>query len=152
MVTIGHLQNVMYVVIGRKFNMGMYTELHFNSELKKNVSQNIINVLQFMIDNEDKPQSLPDHPLFSTSRWYSMLRTDSYYFDADTHSTLRFDSISESYFLCIRCNLKNYNREIQKFVDWIMPYLAKHNNDFLGFYRYEEDETPTLIYADRKCE
>ena len=71
---------------------------------------------------------------------------DSYYFDADTHSTLRFDDISDSYRLCIRCNLKNYSDEIQKFIDWIIPFLDKYEGEFLGFYRYEETEVPTLVY------
>lgn len=75
-----------------------------------------------------------------------MLRCDSYYFDADTHSTLRFDDISDSYYLCIRTNLKNYGQEIRHFVDWIMPYLDKFEGEFLGFSRYEETEEPTLIY------
>jgi len=76
-----------------------------------------------------------------------MLHCDSYYFDADTHSTLRYDDIIGSYFLCIRSNFKNYDDEIQSFIDWIRPYINKSEGDFLGFWRYEEDEEPTLIYA-----
>lgn len=76
-----------------------------------------------------------------------MLCMDSYYFDADTISTLRFDDIGNSFYLCIRTNLKNYDSEIEHFIDWIMPYLDKYETgQFLGFYRYEEDEQPTLIF------
>lgn len=124
----------------------MYTELHFNSELKKDIPQNIIDILQYMIDHENEP-ALPDHEFFQTSRWSSLFTMGSYYFDADTHSTLRKDEITNSYFLCVRSNLKNYDSEIEKFINWIMPYLAKYEGEFLGFYRYEETETPTLIYA-----
>ncbi|KKM69332.1 hypothetical protein LCGC14_1451780 [marine sediment metagenome] len=129
--------------------MGMYTELHFNSELKLNTPDDIISILKNMVGDMDEiPAPLPNHPLFSTGRWRFMLRSDSYYFAADTHSTLRFDEIAGSWFLCIRTNLKNYGGEIEKFVSWIMPYLNKSNGDFLGFERYEETETPTLIYME----
>lgn len=127
--------------------MGMYTEFHFNTELKNNVPENIINILKYMVgDIENEPELKPKHKLFSTPRWAFMLRCESYYFDADTHSTLRFDNISKSYYLCIRCNLKNYSSEIENFIEWIKPYLNKADGAFLGFYRYEETENPVLIY------
>lgn len=134
--------------------MGMYTALHFNSELNKEVPSQVIDVLKFMAgDAENEPKTLPEHPLFKTERWRYMLEMDSYYFDEDTHSTLRFDEISEAYYLNIRCNLKNYDSEIEKFIDWIMPYLdeCKQDGDFLGFYRYEEDESPTIIKYKMKA-
>jgi hypothetical protein len=126
--------------------MGMYTELHFNSELKKDTPKEVIELLKFMVGEGKESGNLPDDPLFKSERWKFMLQCDSYYFDADTHSTLRLDDISGSYYLCIRCNLKNYDSEIKKFIEWIKPYLNKTKGEFLGFYRYEEDETPTLIY------
>ena len=126
--------------------MGMYTEFHFNVELKKDVPQEVVEVLKFMLGDIEVEPKLPAHPLFETDRWRVMLCMDSYYFHADTHSTLRFDDISNSYFLCIRCNLKNYNSEIEKFVSWITPYLDEFPNNFLGFSRYEETEQPTLLF------
>ena len=130
--------------------MGMYTELHFNSQLEESVPNGVVLVLEYMLDSSLSEPSLPSHPLFETDRWRYMFRMDSYYFDADTHSTLRYDDIASAYFLCVRCNLKNYSGEISKFLDWIMPYLHQIDNAFLGFYRYEEDENPTLIYYREK--
>lgn len=128
--------------------MGMYTELHFNVELKEDVPPEVVAVLKYMLNRESNAVEppLPDHPLFQCFRWRGMLQCDSYYFRADTHSTLRFDDIGRSYYLCIRCNLKNYDDEIEKFVDWIMPYIDAIDGDFLGFSRYEETEVPTLLY------
>ena len=139
----------MYIIKWRRNKiMGMYTELHFNSELKRTTPASILSILEFMINGGDEPTALlPDHPLFKSTRWRFMLNMDSYYFDADTISTLRYDDISESFYLCIRTNLKDYDNEIEKFIDWIMPYLNKYETgQFLGFYRYEEDEQPTLIF------
>lgn len=127
--------------------MGMYTEFHFNSRLKKDMPVEVRNMLKYMVsDGDDCFYELPDHPLFSTPRWAYMLRMGSYYFDAETHSTVNYDDILGQCVLCIRCNLKNYDGEIQKFIDWIDPYLDKYEGEFLGFYRYEETEEPTLIY------
>lgn len=127
--------------------MGMYTELHFNSDIKKDTPDSVIEILKYMLGEcEDEPKDLPDHPLFRTRRWNWMFQCDSYYFDAETHSTMNFDDISKSYVLCLRFNVKNYDSEIEHFVDWVMPYLDKYDGDFLGFSRYEEYEEPTLIY------
>lgn len=127
--------------------MGMYTELHFNSELKKDVPPEALAILQYMVNGGDVPPPVTNHPLFlEGSRWRFMLQTDSYYFDADTHSTLRLD-FQGGWYLCIRCNLKNYSNEIQNFLEWVRPYLDKRKGEFLGFYRYEESDEPTLIYA-----
>ncbi len=126
----------------------MYTELHYNAELKREVPQQILDVLKFMLGDTKRKISVPDHELFEDgSRWMFMLICDSFYFDADTNSTLTFNKISDSYYLCIRCNFKNSHNEIKNFIDWISPYINKIEGGFLGFFRYEEDETPTLIYA-----
>lgn len=125
--------------------MGMYTEFYFNARLKEDVPLEVVNTLNYMLGGE-KALDLPDHELFKTARWDFMLRCDSYCFDADTHSTLRFDDIGNQYSLCIRCNFKNYDDEIEKFISWVKPYLDKYEGEFLGFYRYEECEQPTLVY------
>ena len=130
--------------------MGMYTELDFNSELKKDVPEEVLNVLRVMLGELDLNIPLPTHPLFLCSRWTFMLTCNSYYFDSNTSSTLRWDDISDAYFIHIRSNLKNYEYEIEKFVDWITPYLNRFDGDFLGFTRYEETEIPTLIFHPNK--
>jgi len=127
--------------------MGMYTELHFNAELKEDTPEEVIALLRFMLgDIEEQMDPSPEHLFFKTTRWNWMLKCDSYYFAADTHSTLRYDDIGRCRYLCIRCNLKNYDDEIEHFLDWIMPYIDASPGDFLGFHRYEENEEPTVIY------
>jgi hypothetical protein len=131
--------------------MGMYTEFHFNVRLKQNIPDKILNILRYMVSNEPnkydfKPKEIPDHLLFKNSeRWHWMLWVDSYYFAADTISTLRVDDTAKQYFLCVRCNLKNYDNEIENFIDWINPYIDAKSNAFLGFSRYEESEDPEII-------
>jgi hypothetical protein len=129
--------------------MGMYTELVFACELKKCTPKKIISVLEYMTGkNKEEPLILPEHDLFGETRWRFMLQSDSYYFDGDTHSTIRFDKISKSYYLTIRCNVKNYNDEIELFLKWIKPYVEVIEDypEFKGYYMYEEEEKPNLIY------
>ncbi len=131
--------------------MGMYTELHFNAELPEDTPSEVIAILQYMTgDDSYKDSPLPEHELFGCHRWRFMLQMDSYYFKADTHSTFRHDNNGRCYYLCVRCNLKNYSCEIESFIDWIDPYLVAYEGDFLGFSRYEETEQPTLIFKRRK--
>jgi hypothetical protein len=128
--------------------MGMYTEFHYNAKLSVDTPDVVIDILKRMLGQPYDKTATCDHGLFRTERWEFMLRGDSYYFDADTHSTLRFDTVIESYVLCIRCNFKNYDNEIGLFVDWMSQYIDKQPGEFLGFYRYEEDRQPTLLYAE----
>ena len=119
--------------------------MHLNIELKHHTSKEVINALQFMLGESKDPPNIK-HALFETARWEQMLLSGSYYFNADACSTLRFDDISNSYFLCIRCNLKNYCSEIEGFLSWVKPYLNAAPGDFLGFMRCKETEIPTLLY------
>jgi len=129
----------------------MYTAFHFASELKKDTPKEVIEILDYMASNTDKePEKLPEHNFFKCSRWKWLFTMDSCYFDADTHSTFRYDIVLNGHYLTITSNLKNYDNEIKLFVDWISPYLAKNNGDFLGYSRYEENEEPTLIYYQAK--
>lgn len=127
--------------------MGMYTELHYNTELLRDTPKGVIEILRYMLGDTEKMPKLPRHELFGDTSWAAMLRCDGQYFDANTLSTLRRDFSSKTYFLCVNCNLKNYNNEIALFTEWIRPYIDKQPGDFLGFSRYEESETPDLIYA-----
>ena len=127
--------------------MGMYTEFHFNTELKKDTPQSVIDILSFMVGDKKKEPNKPVHEFFECARWKYLFTMDSYYFSADTYSTLRYDDISESYFLCVRSNLKDYDNEIVKFLDFISEYI-EDDEEFLGFYRYEEEKKPTLIYSE----
>lgn len=125
--------------------MGMYTELVLGVELASEPV--VIDTLKLMLDGDEENKVVTiDHPLFSTSRWSYMLLCDSFYFDGQTDSKLVYDENSKSYYLNVRCNLKNYDNEIEKFLDWLCPYIKTEG--FLGYSRYECDADPTLIYKE----
>lgn len=125
--------------------MGMYTELVLGVEIENN--PDVISIIKYMLGESNVKPQLPEHSLFKTDRWKYMLHCDSYYFAGTTHSNLKCDTIlGIRYFLTIRSNLKNYDSEIEKFLDWLCPYIKTYG--FLGYKRYEEFEDPTLIYKE----
>ena len=124
--------------------MGMYTQLVLGVEVEDDPK--VIRTLKYMLGKEDFLVDKWDHELFQTTRWKSMLKMDSAYFDGFTDSDLVHDYCSSH--LNVRCNLKNYDGEIGKFLNWLSPYIKTYG--FLGYLRYEEDEDPTLIYNGDK--
>jgi hypothetical protein len=121
--------------------MGMYSGLKMNVELKQNTPSDVLCILKYMIDNEIEKPTIPNHPLFATERWCLMLRSFSAYFPTATKSELIYKD--STYLLNIQCNFKNYDNELEKFVDWIRPYIE--TKGVIGHSHYEENEEPELL-------
>lgn len=127
----------------------MYTEIHLNAELRRDAPQQVLETLAYMTGtNEQRPEPLPDHELFKAERWEGMLRCESYYFPLSVASSLDYDDIAQCHYLRVRSNFKNYSSEIAAFLEWVMPWVAA-GDECLGYYRYEEDNDPTLIYKSK---
>lgn len=128
--------------------MGTYTELVCAFALRENTSPQVIDTLLYMTGQSDiEPAELPRHPLFSTAGWDGMLRSSSSYFKGDAHSTVRLDQLRGRYHVTIRCNFKNYDDELLKFMDWLSDYRHALAGDFLGYSRDETTQVPTLMYV-----
>lgn len=125
--------------------MGMYTELVLSTEIKDDPE--VIAILKYMGGVTDTQPPLPSHPLFETPRWRSLFRCCSHYFVPTIVFHLEFNDIAKAWSLITRSDLKNYNNEIEKFVDWISPYLDDHRGQMFGYSRYEETDVPTILYA-----
>jgi len=131
--------------------MGMYTEFVAAFELRKDVPEEVVTIIDHML-NWDKPEPpVPKHPFFACDRWRFLFTMDSYYFAGQTHSEFKKDDITGTWFLTVRSNLKNYCSEIEKFCEWISPYsepqdIKDDETYFVGYSRYEENDEPTLIY------
>lgn len=123
--------------------MGVYTELIFQGEVKFDIPKQIQELFDYFFgDSEelylyiDKRDKLPDHCFFDCPRWRHIGHMSSYYF---TPFPLRY--MQGKKFVFLRCDLKNYDNEIELFLDWIRPYMV----DFYGWHWYEEDEQPTFF-------
>lgn len=129
--------------------MGMYTDFCFDVNIKKDVPDDVVAMLNQMrdFDRFDLFQKvLPDHPFFKCDRWVQIGHCSSAYFPAEPRFIFEKKSYGDDYVLNLRCNLKNYDEEIKHFINWIKPYVDAYPGEFLGFYRYEEATRPTLVY------
>lgn len=134
--------------------MGMYTELIFGANCKADLLNEIdLAVLQYLFNNGPEPIVLPDHPFFKCDRWKYITKSLSYYFAVRSpYASIKHDKISETWNLSSRANLKNYDSEIEKFLDWIKPKLEQGSGyrDFYAIVCYEEQDEPTIYYLKEK--
>ena len=134
--------------------MGMYTELIFGAELKKETPEQVINALKYIVGElEDKPDDFP----LPRGRCEYVLRSSSYYFGVNKPAyKLWFDEISKSWRISSRSNIKNYENEIEMFLEWIRPYIESGSGakNMYAITIYEEDFEPTIYYLhpDKKCD
>ena len=127
--------------------MGMYTELIFGANLKKDTPKKVINALKYMIgETEGKPNDFP----LPDGRCEWLFRCASYYFGVSNPvSKMWFDEISKNWILSTRSNIKNYNGEIEAFLKWIKPYICSGSGvrHMYAIVTYEESE-PEIYYLD----
>lgn len=124
--------------------MGMYTELVLNVALQ-NIPSDALDVLRGMTQGDDSTSPNMEHRLFETPRWQWMLCSSSHYFVPEATAKLIERDYASSKYLSVRCDLKNYNGEVEAFLEWIAPFAE---SGFAGYKRYEEDSDPTLIYFE----
>lgn len=130
--------------------MGMYTEIIFGARLKEDTPDSVIEAIRELMDPKVRTEQpvWPDHEYFRSERMYGVFHSDSYYFPGCTQTEFEYDTITRSYSLFLRHNLKDYNNEIKKFLDWIKPYIEQGSGsrDFYAIVCYEEDDEPTIYY------
>ena len=124
--------------------MGMYTEIFVNLDLKKETPQEVINVLKAMCDMDDGAECLKDKP----QRWSYLFNDGSFYTPMTSCRRLIYHESLGQYSLIGKGDIKNYGGEIQEFFEFIKPWCA-NSDAFIGYYRYEEDREPTLVYSDK---
>jgi|TARA_R110000796_G_scaffold247790_1_gene373767 hypothetical protein len=127
--------------------MGMYTELFFTARLKKDTPEEVVAILKHLFEEGSYDLGLsdkPNHEFFECHRWDCIGNMSSFYFTPFPLSAMR--KLQGSYFITSRSDLKNYDGEINKFIDWVTPYLEGYEGDCIGWTHYEESEQPTLLF------
>lgn len=130
--------------------MGMYTEIVFNARLKEDIPQEVVEIIKTLASPDffgKIIENAPNHAFFKTERQWFM-RGSSYYFPTTNKPQFKYDELAKYWSLSIRSNIKNYNSELEKFLDWIKPYIESGSGP-RGLYattQYEEDDTPTSYY------
>ena len=140
--------------------MGMYTELYISCRIKEGSPTEVIDILRHMFDKTEEEElmegaqrmvgekiehpPLPDHEFFRAIGWTRIGRT----WGCGAVSKIDIEYGEECY-ITSKSELQNRDREIEKFIDWIMPYIDGLLGDHIGHYRYENDQTPTLIFKEK---
>jgi hypothetical protein len=126
--------------------MGMHTELYLRSGLKDGTPQEVIVLLRAMVMGDGEP---PETTPFGGGRCPWMLRFASHYHFPYAQSSMDYADYVNRWYLFVRCDLKNYEGEIEAFLKWLAPHLNACEGDYIGHTRYEEDPLPThLIYGE----
>lgn len=129
--------------------MGMYTELVLKCEVSGDSPDIVKNVVRHLFGGGDRPEQIPEHEFFKCHRWSSIGSGSSAYHLPEAISNVFKYDWDESLYVFSRSDLKNYDDEIAKFVDWITPHLVAHGETCIGWSWYEDDEKPTLIVINK---
>lgn len=127
--------------------MGDYTRLTFWTRVAPETEAADVLVRAWKIADvgPGRPTTWPEHPLFATRHWPMLLQGASSYHDTGG-SKLVHETIGAGYWqLNIDTSFKNYDDEVAKFLDWLSPFDIGYDQ-FRGFYQFEYDKHPTLIY------
>ena len=146
--------------------MGMYTEFIFGCSLSKNTPKICIDALDYVINGENKKpgyekynkgfieRTSTDNEIQTFINEYDFRRlfcSGSYYFGAPVSKELYYDYIDKTYKISTRANLKNYQNQIEKFIEYIKPYVVHgsgYDHHIFAYVQYEEDEFPTIYGTD----
>jgi hypothetical protein len=130
--------------------MGMYTELIFGAELKLETPPEVIAMLQLLVEGVPRgiePELLPEHPFFKCTRWDCLFTMGSSYFGVKAPVNKMWqDEYNHKWIVSTRSNLKDYDGEIKKFLDWIYPYVESGSGEceVYAMVTYEENEFPSI--------
>lgn len=130
--------------------MGMYTELNMTFEIREDAPEDFVRTLRSMLEDGEPNNYGQTHRLFSleSARWKWMLRFSSDSFAANQARSMMWKDEGEdpTWHVVILCSFRNYEGEVEAFVDWVTPYIVGYRGDFLGYSRLEAYREPELIY------
>lgn len=127
--------------------MGMYTEFFVTARVR-NIPEVVSVISALVSDSARQFSAWPDHAFFRCDRFRSILRQLSYSFTPLSVSQFEFDRIGQYWCLVSYSSLKNYDDEIEKFIDWLRPYLEYDDEgEMIGYSRYEQNIEPVIYRA-----
>ena len=136
--------------------MGMYTELIFGATLKEKTPTYVTQALDWVInDNVDGKLSDEAKQFIEEYSLSKLIWCTSYYFGAHSNKpSCVFDKTANRWCISFRANCKNYKGEIEKFIEFIKPYVEYGSGltNIFAIVQYEEDDYPTLYGIEDKYE
>ena len=139
--------------------MGMYTELIFGASLKEKTPAYVTQALDYVINDTDDTVNvkLSDESQCFINEYSlsKLIWCTSYYFGAHSNKpSCVFDKTSNRWCISFRANCKNYKGEIEKFIEFIRPYVEYGSGltNIFAIVQYEADDYPTLYGIEGKYE
>lgn len=139
--------------------MGTYTEFKFSARLKHDTPKDIIDILNTVIvdrkigtdkvlfKTEDVFKPEINHQFFKTERWYMLFLSNNFRDDLQAY---QFKFVKNRLEINIHSEFKNYDNEIELFIDWIKPYIiGRKKKQYVGFYEVEGHDKKINIYIER---
>lgn len=140
----------------------MYTELIFGATLKEKTPTYVTQALDYVINDTDDTDDTVNVKLSDESKYFineyslsKLIWCTSYYFGAHTNKpSCVFDKTSNRWCISFRANCKNYKGEIEKFIEFIRPYVEYGSGltNIFAIVQYESDDYPTLYGIEGKYE
>jgi hypothetical protein len=128
--------------------MGMYTELIFGASIKKDAPKEVINTLYYLVNFKKLWDDVPIEK--SVTKGRNVLNGGgSYYFGVtDGVAKMWQDDIDKEWKVSARHNIKNYEGEIENFLEWVKPYIesGSGHREMYAIKMYEEMSEPTIYY------
>lgn len=141
--------------------MGYYTEVKVKIKLRKDTPDNVLSLLGRVIIQGDLGHNKPmfgfedvfvpdiDHIFFKCQRWYMLLLSTNF----GGISGGKFYQEKENWIIDLHTEFKNYDDEVDKFIDWVSPFvLGRKKKQYVGWYKGENDSNRTNIYINRVCQ
>jgi len=130
------------------------TKLKLDIKLIFDVPEDVLKVLRQMLGNalnerQIDEYDLPIHELFEDPSWEYVLKDNRECLVAESASVMRYDHDDGQYFLNIQTEKHNYNNEVERFVDWIDPYVDAFYGEYLGYKIRDGDDGKTPLFKER---
>ena len=139
--------------------MGCYTKLKFKAKLKQDTPEIVVNILKRVINEHDlghdkvlfkskdvfRPEL--DHPFFKCEQWYMLFLSTNW---NDEMQGGRFYEENGRWVLDLHTEFIDRDYEIDKFFDWIKPFIiGRKKKQYVGYWRNENMDEQCNLYVER---
>jgi hypothetical protein len=139
--------------------MGHYTELKFKAKLRTDTPGEVINLLKrvlidgdlglddkVLFSHEDVFDPGIEHELFKCKRWEALFLSTNW--DDEMQGGKMY--FGKYWTIDIHAEFKNYDDEIDKFMDWISPFVVgRKKKQYVGYYQGESLNFQVNLYINR---
>ena len=129
--------------------MGYYTTLKCKFKLKKDTPDSVLNLLKkVLIDIDlDCEDLLVKHEFFQCERWKNLFLSTN---GSDIQGGKLYKE-NDYWTVDLHTEFKDYDNEIDKFIDWINPYIVgRKKKQYIGKWKDENMNNYINIYIERE--